>query len=248
MPETKMDEKQAQQQPAPAASPASRAENFRLFARIWVVLMGLSWAGTIACLLSQVSWLGTASIGIGKTAPPAPAGASVFLSPAGLLAGLLVGAGIIVGVFKKLGDKLAYARPGLGRAVRMSAYGGIGALTLFGAYALYMAPSISSIWWKDILPAQGFFGKAFSLKPILFPAAGVFFAAMSGVFLLLNQEKWSDFLIETEGEIKKVSWPARKEYMGSAMIVVLVVAVVSMFLHYVDAGLSWLMQKWGVGF
>jgi preprotein translocase subunit SecE len=32
------------------------------------------------------------------------------------------------------------------------------------------------------------------------------------------------------------------------MIVVLVVAVVSMFLHYVDAGLSWLMQRWGVGF
>ena len=71
---------------------------------------------------------------------------------------------------------------------------------------------------------------------------------MSGVFLLLNQEKWAEFLIETEGEVKKVSWPARKEFVGSAMIVVLVVAVVSMFLHYVDAGLSWLMQRWGVGF
>jgi preprotein translocase subunit SecE len=36
--------------------------------------------------------------------------------------------------------------------------------------------------------------------------------------------------------------------MGSAMIVVLVVAIVSMFLHYVDKGLSQLMQYWGVGF
>jgi preprotein translocase SecE subunit len=247
MPET-MDEKQVQQQPSPGGNPASRAENFRLFARVWVVLMGLCWAGTVAFLASQISWLGSASLGIGKTVPPQPPGSSVFLSPAGLLAGLLVGAGIIGGIFKKLGGKMAYSRPGLGRAVRSSAFGGIAALTLFGAYALYMVPSISSLWWKDIFPPQGIFGKAFSVKPILFPAAGVFLGVMSGVFLLLNQEKWSDFLIETEGEIKKVSWPARKEFVGSAMIVVLVVAVVSMFLHYVDAGLSWLMQKWGVGF
>ena len=94
--------------------------------------------------------------------------------------------------------------------------------------------------------AVGIFGKAVNLQPILFPGGRVL-RAMSGVFLLLNQERWADFLVETEGEIKKVSWPARKEYVGSAMIVVLVVAVVSMFLHYVDAGLSWLMQRWGSG-
>lgn len=237
MPET-MDEKKVQEQPAPGGSPASKAENFRLFARAWVVLLGLSWAGTVAHALSLVSWLGSASVKVG----------SIQMSPGALVAGAAVGGAIIFGIFKKLGAQMVYARPGLGRAVRLTAYGGMLAMTAFGAYAMYMAPSIASSWWKTVFGPLTIFGKEFTIKPMLFPSAGVFFTVMSGVFLMLNREKWSDFLIETEGEIKKVSWPARKEYMGSAMIVVLVVAVVSLFLHYVDAGLSRLMQYMGVGF
>ena len=238
MPETKMDEKQAQPQPAPGTSSPSKGDSFLLVGRIWVALMGLSWAGTILFLLTGLSFMGPATVPVGRA----------HVRPGALAVGLLAGAGLVFLVLKRLGDQMAYARPGLGRAVRMSAFGGIGALTLFGAYALYMAPSINSIWWQDIAGPASLFGKSVSLKPILFPAAAAFFTVMSGVFLALNREKAADFLIETEGEIKKVSWPARKEYVGSAMIVVLVVAIVSMFLHYVDAGLSWLMQKWGVGF
>jgi preprotein translocase SecE subunit len=91
-------------------------------------------------------------------------------------------------------------------------------------------------------------GKEASLRPILFPALASFFTVMSVVFLILNKERSADFLVETEGEIKKVSWPARKEYVGSAMIVVLVVTIVSGFLHFVDLYLSKLMQHLGVGF
>lgn len=238
MPETKMDEKPVQQQPAPESKAAGKAETFRLIARAWVVLAGLGWAGTATFLFTHVSALGASSVQLGR----------VLVSPASLAIGLLAGAAVMVLAFKKLGGQMAYARPGLGRAVRLTAFGGVAALTAFGAYALYMAPSINSLWWRDMFGPAMIFGKALSLKPVMFPAAGVFLSVMAGVFLLLNQERWADFLIETEGEIKKVSWPARKEYVGSAMIVVLVVAVVSMFLHYVDAGLSWLMQQWGVGF
>lgn len=239
MPETKMDEKPVQQQPpAPESKPAGKADKFRLVAQAWVVLMGLGFAGTVTFLLTQISALGSSTVTIGRA----------MVSPVSLAAGVLLGAAVVVGAFKKLGGRMAYARPGLGRAVRLTAFAGIAGLTAFGAYALYMAPSINSLWWRDIAGPAMVFGKALSLKPILFPAIAVFFSVMGLVFLLLNQEKWADFLIETEGEIKKVSWPARKEFVGSAMIVVLVVAVVSMFLHYVDAGLSWLMQKWGVGF
>lgn len=236
MPET-MDEKQVQPQPADGGRP-SKAERFRLVARVWVAAAGLSCAGTVAMLLNSFSWLGADSVPVGR----------IGMRPGALAVGVLVGAAVIFGALTKLGAKMVYARPGLGRMVRLSAFGGIGALTLFGAYALYMAPSIHSLWWADMLGPKDVFGKSISLKPILFPAVGVFLGVMSGVFLLLNQEKWADFLIETEGEIKKVSWPARKEFVGSAAIVVLVVAVVSMFLHYVDLGLSRLMQAWGVGF
>jgi preprotein translocase SecE subunit len=238
MPETK-DEKQVQQ-PTPPAAPggASKPEVFRLIARVGVALMALGWAGTATFLLNGLSWLGSESVPLGR----------VHVRPGALAAGVLLGAAVLVGVMKKLGDRMAWSRPGLGRAVRLSAFGGTGALAAFGAYALYMAPSIHSIWWADVVGPAMIFGKALTLKPILFPALAAFLSAMSVVFLLLNQERWADFLIETEGEIKKVSWPARKEFMGSAMIVVLVVAIVSIFLHYVDKGLSQLMQYWGVGF
>jgi len=238
MPETK-DEKQIQpQQPAPASTPADKAANFRLLANAWIVAMGLTWAGTVAHLLTQFSWMGSASVKVGH----------IFLSPAGLAVGALVGVGLVVGVLKKLGDQLVPSRPGLGRAVRTTAYVSIGALTAYGAYALYMAPSLSSPWWQVISGPFTLMGKEASLRPILFPALASFFTVMSVVFLILNKERAADFLVETEGEIKKVSWPARKEYVGSAMIVVLVVTIVSGFLHFVDLYLSKLMQHLGVGF
>ncbi len=237
MPETK-DEKQTQPQPAPAAVSASKADNFRLFARIWVALMGAAWAGTIGYLFSQFAWMGSASVKVGH----------VMMSPGGLGVGAAAGIAVIVLVLKKLGDKLVYARPGLGRMVRTTAYMGIGALGFYGAYALYMAPSLQSAWWQVVAGPLSVFGKEANLRPILFPAGAAFFSSMTVVFLLLNQERWADFLVETEGEIKKVSWPARKEYVGSAMIVVLVVALVSGFLHFVDMGLSEMMKKLGVGF
>jgi preprotein translocase SecE subunit len=238
MPETK-DEKQVQQQPpAAAGAGASKPETFRRVARIWVAVMALGWTGTLTFLLTGLSFMGSESVPLGR----------LHVRPGALGVGVLVGAAILVGLLKKLGDKMVWARPGLGRAVRLTAFGGIAALTAFGAYALYMAPTIHSLWWVDLVGPAMIFGKALTLKPILFPTVAVFLSVMSGIFLLLNQEKWTDFLIETEGEIKKVSWPGRKEYMGSAMVVVLVVAIVSAFLHYVDLGLSRLMQYWGVGF
>ncbi len=238
MPEKTMDDKKTQPAPAPAPSPESKAANFRLFAQGWVVLMGLAWAMTIAFALTQFSWTGAASVKIGR----------IGMSPGGLAAGALAGAAIVVGIFKKLGDQMVVSRPGLGRAVRTTAYASIAALTAYGAYALYMAPGLTSPWWNPMAGPITLMGKEASLRPILFPAVAVFLAVMSVVFLILNKERSADFLVETEGEIKKVSWPARKEYVGSAMIVVLVVTIVSGFLHFVDLYLSKLMQHLGVGF
>ncbi len=239
MPEKTMDEKQAQpQQPAPASKPADKAANFKLFAKVWIVAMGLAWALTAAFLLTQFSWTGSASIKVGK----------IYFSPGGLAVGAIVGAAIVGLILKKLGDQLVVSRPGLGRAVRTTAYASIALLTAYGSYALYMAPTLTSPWWQVVAGPLTLMGKEASLRPILFPAVAVFLSVMSVVFLVMNKERSADFLVETEGEIKKVSWPARKEYVGSAMIVVLVVALVSGFLHFVDLYLSKLMQHLGVGF
>ena len=237
MPET-MDEKQTQPQPAPASSAAAKAANFRLMAKGWIVLMGAAWAVTIAHALTQLGWLGSAGVAVGK----------ISLSAGGLAVGAAAGVGIVVGILKKFGGKLDYAKPGLGRAVRTTAYVSIAALTAYGAYALYMAPGLSSPWWRTVAGPLALMGKEANLRVQFFPALAVFLSVMFVVFQVLNQDKMAEFLIETEGEIKKVSWPARKEYVGSAMIVVCVVAIVSGFLHFVDLYLSKLMQSLGVGF
>ncbi len=52
---------------------------------------------------------------------------------------------------------------------------------------------------------------------------------------------WSkgvQFLREVKIELKKVSWPSRKETMASTVVVIILVIIVSAFLGLVDVGLS----------
>ncbi|MBI2932313.1 MAG: preprotein translocase subunit SecE [Planctomycetes bacterium] len=64
----------------------------------------------------------------------------------------------------------------------------------------------------------------------------------------MNRPAWADFLIETQAEMRKVSWPARREWVGSSVVVIVVIAFISLFLYFADEGLSKVMQKLGIGF
>jgi len=46
------------------------------------------------------------------------------------------------------------------------------------------------------------------------------------------------FLSEVKGEVKKVTWPSRKEAMGGTAVVLLVVLIMAIFLGLVDLLLS----------
>jgi preprotein translocase subunit SecE len=50
--------------------------------------------------------------------------------------------------------------------------------------------------------------------------------------------KGIQFLRESKVELKKVSWPSRKETMASTVVVIVLVIIVSAFLGLVDMGLS----------
>lgn len=54
--------------------------------------------------------------------------------------------------------------------------------------------------------------------------------------------KATKFLSEVKVEVKKVTWPARKEAIGGTTVVVIVVFLVALFLGVVDALLSELVQ------
>jgi preprotein translocase subunit SecE len=51
-------------------------------------------------------------------------------------------------------------------------------------------------------------------------------------------EKIKQFLREVKTELKKVSWPQRKEIVASTSIVLVIVIIIAIFLGLVDLGLS----------
>jgi preprotein translocase subunit SecE len=50
------------------------------------------------------------------------------------------------------------------------------------------------------------------------------------------------FLREVKIELKKVTWPSRKQTIGSTVVVVALVVLISLFLGFVDIGLSNLIR------
>ncbi|NIQ00458.1 MAG: preprotein translocase subunit SecE [Nitrospinaceae bacterium] len=54
--------------------------------------------------------------------------------------------------------------------------------------------------------------------------------------------KAKEFLGEVKAEVKKVTWPSRKEAVGGTMVVFVVVLLMSIFLGVVDTLLSKIVE------
>lgn len=50
------------------------------------------------------------------------------------------------------------------------------------------------------------------------------------------------FFKEAKSEIKKVTWPTRKQSIAATVAVIILIIVVSLFLGMIDSGLSWLIK------
>ncbi|MCG6912041.1 MAG: preprotein translocase subunit SecE [Deltaproteobacteria bacterium] len=55
-------------------------------------------------------------------------------------------------------------------------------------------------------------------------------------------DKSLQFLREVRVELKKVTWPSRKQTIGSTVVVIILVVIISIFLGIVDFGLSNLIR------
>ena len=51
-----------------------------------------------------------------------------------------------------------------------------------------------------------------------------------------------EYLQEVQSELKKVTWPTRKQTMGTTLVVIVLVAIVSIFLGLFDYGFSQLIH------
>ncbi len=55
-------------------------------------------------------------------------------------------------------------------------------------------------------------------------------------------ERLVQFLKEVKIELKKVTWPSRKEAIGSTAVVIILVIIVAIFLGFVDFGLAQIVR------
>ncbi len=79
--------------------------------------------------------------------------------------------------------------------------------------------------------------KIFSIKKISKPPK-----AVSGKKAQNIIDKSLQFLREVKVELKKVTWPSRKQTIGSTVVVLILAMIISLFLGVVDMGLSGLIR------
>ncbi|NLF33032.1 MAG: preprotein translocase subunit SecE [Planctomycetes bacterium] len=84
------------------------------------------------------------------------------------------------------------------------------------------------MWWlKGILAGTP------AVVEFLLPVA-VGLAVTYWVFAIVYRSTRADFLIATEGEMKKVAWSSRKEVIGSTKVVVFATFILAAMLYVVD--------------
>jgi preprotein translocase subunit SecE len=127
-------------------------------------------------------------------------------------------------------------KKGQGYLTRMMTMIGGGVIILLGAYWLYEHPLLAM---TASFP-MGNYG-------LVFRAAGAtLFIVLGGYltfWLTYLRPTTGDFLIATEGEMKKVSWSSRKEIIGSTQVVVFTLVFMGTLLFVVD-GLFMLLFAW----
>jgi len=110
-------------------------------------------------------------------------------------------------------------RPQQGRSVRMGTAGVAGLLLVWGAAFFY-----------NHLPTPDFSAALRYGLPTLILVAG----GLAAYHFLARDARVIDFMIATEGEMKKVHWSSRKEVIGSTKVVIFVLVFLSVAMFVID--------------
>ena len=62
----------------------------------------------------------------------------------------------------------------------------------------------------------------------------VFAGIVAAVFWAVNRPRSADFMIATEGEMKKVSWSSKREIVGGTKVVITTTFILALLLYVVD--------------
>ena len=123
-------------------------------------------------------------------------------------------------------------KPGQGKWVRWGTVAGMALAAALGTYWIgYTEQSLAQA------------GKAWQ-----FSAAILWILLWAWLtFWFVNSPKYGEFMIMTESEMRKVSWPSRKEVITSVKIVILLTLVMGVMLGLVDVGFIWFFRWLGLG-
>ena len=137
---------------------------------------------------------------------------------------------------------MAY-KPDQGRLARLAAYWSMGALIIYGCISMH---SELSSRFGGVL-GQPFFA-GFTKIPVLglkvnaalLITTVVLVGALYALYRWQQTPKVAELLIETEAELRKVTWPTLPEAVNSSVIVIVCVVFLMAFL----AGSDWLLGRW----
>ncbi len=105
---------------------------------------------------------------------------------------------------------------------------------MMSAIALGMLALMGAAWLWDNLKNARIAG----LEPIYTQTVAFVLvfagAAWLGYYLIGRKPKVVDFLIATEGEMKKVNWSTRREIRGSTVVVIGLTFVIALIISFLD--------------
>ena len=127
-----------------------------------------------------------------------------------------------------------------GRTARLTAFWSLAILVFYGATSLRtelvsQAESLAKPLGGIRIPVLGI-----DLSPAFLAAAVVFGIGMFFLVRWLERPRQADLLIETESELKKVTWPSLEETINGSVVVILCVVFIMVYL----AGADWLLGRW----
>lgn len=151
---------------------------------------------------------------------------------------------------------MAY-KPEQGRIARTAAFWSLAFLIVYGCNSLN--ESLASWGWSSRYlgvpfgATQDASGRwnggatvpilSWRLTPALLIAIAVCVAALIALYRYLNKPKVAELLIETENELRKVTWPTMNEAVNSSMVVIVCVIFLMAFLAGADFGLGWIVTR-----
>ncbi len=119
-------------------------------------------------------------------------------------------------------------RKNQGRWTRLGTVGGVGILIVAGVWYI----------WNELPQGLGILR---AIIPLV-----VMIACFYVLLRVVNSKKPADFMIATEGEMKKVSWSSKKEIIGSTKVVIVTLLLMGLVLFSVDLFFMKLMKFLGV--